>query len=292
MESNKNFEKLNESVADSAKRQDDIFNRIETIVKENPESAKQYLQHLTQSSKWELYSRIYGKFAYITLLITFLAVALVLGLKKLKTPDNQAIVQQFIQSKPELRIKTNEQGNYVITYQNNETKESQDIGLLQNFNAKLQLKKTNDYWQVLKNKVVLGKINTHIQKISMEFDGKPYKINTAQHFGNDQTLMFKIIDFFDYTVPNSSETTTRTVYRVIFGEKTGDTTLWNTDTPIEIMKSDNARGIINGSNTNMHFIQNDLWKNAYIVELSIGKLASDQLFVYYMFGNAYALSLE
>lgn len=292
MDSDKNLEKLNESAADSAQRQDDIFNRIESIVQENPESAKQYLQHLTQSSKWELYGRIYSKFAYITLLIAFVIVALIFSLNKLREPNNAAICDQFINSKPQLYLTNDTNNKYLVSLRNDNSDDLQAIAYLQNFNSELTLNKKNSRWQLLKNEVLLGNINVSVNNSSLQFDGKPYKIGTEHSFGNHKKLRFKIESFFDYKVPNSSDTTTRTMYRVVFGEKIKDKTLWNLDAPVEIMKSDNARGIINGSNRNTYFINHESWQNSYIVEMAIGKLASDKLFVYYIFGNAYSISLQ
>jgi hypothetical protein len=291
MDNEKNFDRLNDAAKDSAKRQDEVFDRIQNIVKEDPDAAKQYLQHLTQTSKWELYSRIYGKFAYITLLIMFLIVGLIMGISKLSASSEETILESFVKIKPELKITENEEGKYMVTYVHPENKEEKCIGYLQNFTpeGKLTLNKSASQWEVFKDQIKLGSLRLSSRKNSVKFDGKPYKIGTEQSFDDDDNLLFKIESSYNYKVPNSADTTLRTMYRVYFGEKSRDKVIW-TKKPIEIMQTSNGSGKVDASYSNLHKISDEKWKRTYFIEMAIGNSWEND--IYKLYGSGFSIGLR
>ncbi|NOQ26455.1 MAG: hypothetical protein GQ564_13945 [Bacteroidales bacterium] len=291
MDNENNFDRLNEAASDSAKRQDKVFDRIQNIVKEDPDSAKQYLQHLTQTSKWELYSRIYGKFAYITLLIVFLIGGLIVGINKLSVDSDETIIESFVRIKPELKIAENEEGKYFISYVHPEDKEEKCIGFLHNFTpgSNLTLNKNASEWEVFKDQIKLGNLNLIASKRSVKFDGKPYKIGTEQSFDEDDNFVFKIKSSYNYKVPNSADTTMRTMYKVYFGEKINEKVLW-IKKPIEIKRTGNGSGKVDGSSSNLHKISDERWKRTYFIEMTIGNSWEND--IYKLYGSGFSIGLK
>lgn len=291
MDNEKNFDRLNEAANDSAKRQDKVFDRIQNIVKENPDSAKLYLQQLTQTSKWELYSRIYGKFAYITLLIVFLIGGLIVGINKLSVDSEATIIKSFVGIKPELKIAANEEGKYIVLYVDPENKAEKCIGFLQNFTqeSKLTLNKCASKWEVFKDQIKLGNLKLTARKTSIKFDGKPYKIGTEQSFNDDDKFAFKIESYYNYRLPNSVDTTMRRMYKVYFGEEVREKLIWIRK-PIEIMQTINGSGNVNGSSSNLYKITDERWKRTYFIEMAIGNSWGDD--IYKLYGSGFSIGLR
>jgi len=294
MENDKNFDRLNEAANDSAKRQNEVFDRIQTIVKENPESAKQYLQHLTQTSKWELYSRIYGKFAYITLLIAFLVVGLIVGIKKLSGANEKTILESFVKIKPELKISENKEGKYVISYINPETETEEIIGQVQNFAAESKLafdKSIAGGWVAFKNKLKIGEFDLSIEQdpFDMNFDNERYQIGTPHKFGKNKDLWFNITHVDSYKPKGTTDTTTRITYLVAFGEKSENGINWSED-KIRINKTGDGRGKVNGASSNLYKITDKAWKKIYFIEMTIGNYWEND--IYKLYGRGFSVGLE
>lgn len=293
MDNNTNFDRLNDSSKDSAQRQDEVFNRIQNIVKEDPELAKQYLQHLTQTSKWELYSRIYGKFAYITLLIAFLVVALIVGIKKTSGASEEKIVESLKKINPTLKISESKEGRYCISYINSESQAEAFLGTLQNFTAegKLALTKNATGWDIIKSKLKLGsiKLDMELEPFKMNFDKEQYKMGTPHLFGSSRDFMFTIQKVNEFKPKEGNDTTTRIVYEVVFGEKNNENIIWHNEI-FRIKKTGNARGTINGSNSNLLKISDKDWKKTYFIEMAIGNYWEND--IYKLYGCGYSIGLQ
>lgn len=290
MDERKNFERLSESAKDSANRQDEVFNRIEDIVKENPESAKQYLKHLTQTSKLELYGRAYAKFAYITLLIACIIVGLIFSLSKIVGSSEESIIEDFTKLKPEFIIDENDEVKNYIIYLHSKTKEKKQIGKLQNFSpeSRLTINKTVNELEVFKNKLKVGSLKMEIDPYSAHFNDTPYKMKSEKSIGDKGLFCFKVLESHEYPREDGSK---HIEYEVIFGEKIGNRTTWADKDPIIIKKTDDALGVLRESSGNTHIVTHDKWSNAYIVEMSIGKLGNENL-IYFLHCIAYCISLE
>lgn len=287
MDNNRNFDRLNDAAKDSANRQDEVFDRIQEIVKENPETAKQYLQHLTQTSKWELYSRIYGKFAYITLLILFLIVGLVVGIKKMNGTSPNQTIQNFVDLKPEFKLSDKSGSNYSIIYTDADT--SFTLGKLNNFSCKSELKttKTTNGWLIHKDDFTLGNVALDLKPFSMDFDDEQYAINTEHEFGKNTNLWFNVTEVKTVVKKDSIYSI---VYLVKFGEKNAsETIIWNTEA-VRIKKSDDARGLIEKGRSNLNEISNPQWNNTYFIEMTIGNNCKGD--IYKLYGNGYSVGIK
>lgn len=293
MDSNTNFDRLSNASKDSAKRQDEVFNRIQNIVKEDPEAAKQYLQQLTQTSKWELYSRIYGKFAYITLLIAFLVVALIVGIKKTSNLSEETVVESLKKINPKLKIYADAEGTYSISYINSEVNDEVFLGTLQNFNpeGKLSLSKNSDGWDIAKSQLKLGALtlDCELEPFKMNFDNEQYKIGTPHVFGSNRNFMFNIKKVNEFKPKEGNDTTPRIVYEVTFGERVHDSTIWHNEI-FRIKKTGNARGAIDGSSSNLLKITHKDWEKTYFIEMAIGNYWEND--IYKLYGCGYAVGLK
>lgn len=287
MNNEKTFDRLNEAANDSAKRQDEVFDRIQEIVKKNPESAKQYLQHLTQTSKWELYSRIYGKFAYITLLIIFLIVGLLVGLNKIKGASEATVLQSFIDLKPSLKLVKENDKKFSVLYTNSDT--AAILGELNNFSAEANLKttKATKGWAILKSDFNMGNVLFDIKKIEVDLKDEEYAINDDHEFGANSEFWFNVTEVKN-VVKNDSIVSI--VYLVKFGEgKNQKEIVWK-NKPVRIKKSDFARGLVEMGRSNLLEVFDERWKKRYFVELTIGNNCKGD--IYHLFGNAFAVGLK
>lgn len=287
MDNNKNFDRLNDTIGDSAKRQDEVFNRIQDIVKENPESAKQYLQHLTQTSKWELYSRIYGKFAYITLLIAFLVVALIVGIKKINGASEDKIVQGFIDLKPSFKLTKNNSEKFFVSYINSDTIAA--LGTLENFNiaTKLVTSKNPKGWNIIKSDFNLGTVVFDIKQFEMDFDDEQYTMKTPHSFGINSSFWFNVEDVKTVIKKDSVKSI---IYLVNYGEKNDNDSIFWLEKPLRIKKSDDARGLIEKGRSNMIILSHKKWHKTYFIEMSIGNNCKGD--IYKLYGEGYSIGIE
>lgn len=287
MDNNKHFDRLFESAKDSAQRQDEVFNRIQDIVKENPETAKQYLQHLTKTSKWELYSRIYGKFAYISLLIAFLIVGLVVGLKKMNGISKENSLESFINLKPSFKLTQNNSDKYYVSYIDLDT--TTILGRLENFvpSSELKTQKIKSGWNIFKDKFNMGSVSFNAQQFSMDFDDEQYNIKTPHVFGSNSQFWFSV-DSVNNVI--KKDTITSIVYLVRFGEKNQSNEIIWQESPFRIKKSPDARGLLEKGRSNLIKITHPDWQNTYFVELAIGNNCMGD--IYKLYGNGFAIRLK
>lgn len=299
MDNDKNFDRLREINRETAKRQDAVFDRIQQIVKKNPDVAEQYLNTLTRASNWELYSRIYGKFAYITLVVLFLVAGLIFGIKKVSGANETEIIEGFKQLKTELEICDSEGKCYKILCANPQTNGKEVLGAISNLSPgnKLNLIKDNNtenVFQVKKNDLMVGNLSLSAKDIFVKFDGKPYKVGTERAFDNCKDFLFKIEGSYEYVLPeeenDNEEADKKRMYMVSFAEKNNRGVVWNKNA-MEILKSDDARGNLRESGTQIYFLSHNNWNHSYILEMAIGKLGDDNI-VYYLNGHAYVIGLK
>jgi hypothetical protein len=123
----------------------------------------------------------------------------------------------------------------------------------------------------------------------VKYDGKPYKIGTEQSFDEDDNFLFKIESSYKYKVPNSADTTMRTMYRVYFGEKVNEKVLW-IKKPIEIKRTSNGSGKVDGSSSNLLKIADERWKRTYFIEMTIGNSWEND--IYKLYGSGFSIGLK
>lgn len=297
MAPDKHLDKLRQAGDDSAKRQDEMLDRMEQLATRDPQAAKELLRNLTNTSKWELYARIYARFALISLLI----VAVIFALAKFggflndePPPPVKASAGSLLRDlhKAGLSAKLAQSSNgYAIELTADDTTSSVPV---QNFagtalaisrvaaNADLE-------WEVSKGELSLGKVQLEQKQDRFKRNGQSIRLKQAVGFDNNCGLLFRIEDASANLIKNAAGLQdTITEYQLRFAEAHAADTVW-TGQQFSYLKTDNGRII--ASLNPPRLLTNDAWEKGYVVCLGIGKLGAGDI-VYYAQGEVFAIALR